>query len=279
MMNDGHDIIAWLPAAKPVLATLLLIILWSLETVLPAFSGRERRPGHAAHNLSLGMLNAIVAAVLFGAALLAVTEWAEHQSFGLLNWLAWPGWAEWLLAMILFDLWMYTWHVLNHKVPLLWRFHAVHHADREMDATSAVRFHTGEVVLSSTARLTVLPLLGMTMPQLLLYEAVLLPVILFHHSNVDIPPRLDAALRWVIPTPWMHWVHHSRLQPETDSNYGSVLSVWDRLFRTFRLRDDPHQIELGLDGDTEEKQWRTIHGMLARPFRGKPRERRRPETP
>ncbi|MFP4501218.1 MAG: sterol desaturase family protein [Candidatus Hydrogenedentota bacterium] len=117
------------------------------------------------------------------------------------------------------------------------------------------------------------------MSQLLLYEAVLLPVVLFHHSNFDIPPRLDAALRWVIPTPWMHWVHHSRLQPETDSNYGSMLSVWDRLFRTFRLREDPHQIELGLDGDTEEKQWRTLPGMLVRPFRSRPRDPRRREYP
>lgn len=174
---------------------------------------------------------------------------------------------------------MYVWHVLNHKMPMLWRFHAVHHADRELDATSAVRFHTGEIVLSSTARLFVLPLLGISMPQLLLYEAVLLPVVLFHHSNFDIPPRLDAALRCVIPTPWMHWVHHSCLQPETDSNYGSLFSTWDRLFRTFRLREDPHQIELGLDGDSEERQWRTIHGMLARPFRVKPRDRRYNESP
>jgi sterol desaturase/sphingolipid hydroxylase (fatty acid hydroxylase superfamily) len=206
--------------------------------------------------------------------MLAITEWARQQPIGLLNWLNWPGWAKWLLALLLFDLWMYVWHVLNHKAPLLWRFHAVHHADREMDATSAVRFHTGEIVLSSAARLAVLPLLGMSMPQLLLYEAILLPVVLFHHSNIDIPRRLDAALRCVIPTPWMHWVHHSRLQPETDSNYGSVLSVWDRLFGTFRLREDPHQIELGLDDDTEEMQWRTLRGMLVRPFRTARREPR-----
>jgi sterol desaturase/sphingolipid hydroxylase (fatty acid hydroxylase superfamily) len=272
-MTDAAGIDSWLPAAKPVVATVLLIALWSLEAVLPAFTGRKRRVGHAAHNLSLGLLNAVVAAVLFGGALLAVTEWSRQHAVGLLHWLDWPGWIEWPLALILFDLWMYTWHVINHKVPVLWRFHAVHHADRELDATSAVRFHTGEIFLSSIARLAVLPLLGMTMPQLLVYEAVLLPVILFHHSNVNIPPQLDAALRTVIPTPWMHWVHHSRLQPETDSNYGSVLSVWDRIFRTFRLREDPREITLGLDDDAEEKHWRTLPGMLLRPFRSAQRER------
>lgn len=274
-MHDAVQIEAWLPAAKPVLATVVLIALWTLEGIVPAFSGRHRRSGHAAHNLMLGLINGVVAAVLFGTALLAVTEWARHESFGLLQQFAWPAPAEWLIALIAFDLWMYAWHRLNHTVPLLWRFHAVHHADRELDVTSAVRFHTGEIVLSSLARLAVLPLLGMTMPQLLLYEAVLLPVILFHHSNVNIPPRLDAALRWIIPTPWMHWVHHSRLQPETDSNYGSVLSLWDRLFRTFRLRADPRLIELGLDDDAKEAHWRTLPGMLARPFRTKPNRERR----
>jgi sterol desaturase/sphingolipid hydroxylase (fatty acid hydroxylase superfamily) len=96
---------------------------------------------------------------------------------------------------------------------------------------------------------------------------ILLPVILFHHSNVRVPRRLDNALRWLIVTPWMHWVHHSRWQPETDSNYASVLSIWDRLFGTFRLRADPRQIELGLDEDRNERQWRTLWGMLTRPFR------------
>lgn len=263
----------WLPIAKPMLATVVLITLWILEGLLPAFSGRSRRGGHAAHNLAIGVLNIVVGTVLFGSALLLVTEWARQNSIGLLHWIKWPGWLEWALALLAFDLWMYTWHVLNHKVPTLWRFHSVHHADRELDVTSAVRFHTGEIILSMTARLAVLPLLGMTMPQLLFYEAVLLPVILFHHSNINIPPRLDAALRCIIPSPYMHWVHHSRLQPETDSNYGSVLSVWDRLFGTFRLRDEPHEIPMGLDDDQEEKQWRTLYGMLARPFR--PRSRLR----
>ena len=102
-------------------------------------------------------------------------------------------------------------------------------------------------MLSGCARLAVLPLIGLTMPQLLVYEAILLPVILFHHSNVRMPRRMDAVLRWVVVTPWMHWVHHSRWRPETDSNFASVLSIWDRLFGTFRLRDDPTRIELGLE--------------------------------
>ncbi len=171
-----------------------------------------------------------------------------------------------LLGVILIDLWMYVWHRLNHNVRLLWRFHAVHHADQEMDATSAVRFHTGEIILSGAARLFVLPMLGVTLPMLLIYELILLPVILFHHSNVRIANGTDGVLRSILVTPWMHWVHHSNLMEETNSNYGSVLSIWDRLFSSFRLRTDPSEIELGLSDDASESSWRSLGGMLIRPF-------------
>ncbi|MEX2670987.1 MAG: sterol desaturase family protein [Phycisphaeraceae bacterium] len=252
---------------KPAVAAAALMTLWILEWFVPMFVDRRRRLTHDLANLALAGINTVVTVVLFAAAMLMVTEWAARESFGLLHWLDLPIVLAWVVGLVLFDAWMYGWHVLNHRVPLLWRFHAVHHADREMNVSSAVRFHTGEIVLSSLARLAVLPLLGLTMPQLLLYELVLLPVILFHHSNVRISRRLDSCLRWLIVTPWMHWVHHSRWQPETDSNFASVLSIWDRLFRTFRLRDDPQQLELGLEDDRDERQWRTLGGMLLRPFR------------
>ncbi len=268
-MPTTPDHLLSLPALRPAIAAGVLAILWIIESVAPMFSARSRRVSHGASNLALALINAAVTAVFFASALLYVTQWAGERSFGLLNWLDPPTWLRWVLAIVLFDAWMYVWHVLNHKVPFLWRFHAVHHADRELDASSAVRFHTGEIVLSSIARLAVLPLLGMTLPQLLLYETLSLPVILFHHSNVRMPRHVDTVLRCVIVTPWMHWVHHSRLQPETDSNYASFFSWWDRLFRTFRLRDDPTKIELGLDdeGDeTNESRWRSLWGMLLRPL-------------
>ncbi len=266
-MNGIEERWTWLTTAKPALAASVLVLLWIGESIAPTFLGRTRRWSHGLSNIGLGLLNTVVTVTLFGAALLAVTEWARQAPFGLLHWLSLPIGVEWVLGLILFDGWMYLWHVLNHETPLLWRFHSVHHADREVDATTAVRFHTVEIVLSSIARLAILPLIGLTMTQFLLYESMLLPVILFHHSNVAIPRRLDAALRWIIPTPWMHWAHHSNWQPETNSNYGSVLSVWDRLFRTFRLRAEPRELELGLIEDRAEWQWRSLRGMLTRPFR------------
>lgn len=268
------DLIDWVSVSKPLAATVLLIILWVAESAAPMYMERKRRVRHGLSNLSLGLLNTAVIAIPFASVMLLTTRWAQDQSVGLGHWLPGPAWLQWLVVLILFDAWMYLWHRLNHRVPLLWRFHAVHHSDREMDATSAFRFHTGEIALSFLARLMVLPLLGMTMPQLLLYETVLLPVILFHHSNVRLPPGIDRALRWLIVTPRMHWVHHSRQQPETDSNFASVLSVWDRCCRTFRLRDRPETIELGLHDADGGRDWRSLPDMLKSPItmRRQPRD-------
>ncbi len=253
-------------AFKPVAAAVALGIMWLLEGLIPMFEGRRERVRHDASNVALGVLNAVVASLIFAGATLVATEWARANSFGVLHWFGVEGVWAFALGFVLFDLWQYLWHRLNHRVPLLWRFHAVHHADRELSASSGLRFHTGEIVLSSIARLAVLPLLGMTVGQVLVYEAVLLPVILFHHGNVGIPGGADRWLRWLIVTPWMHWVHHSDYQPETDSNYSSVFSFWDRIFRSFRLVADPHALTLGLE-DTERRDWATLPGMVAMPFR------------
>ena len=279
-MTFADDHFTMLISGKAAFAAAALVTLWVLESVWPMFIGRRERTRHAAANLALGVFNAVIVSLLFGAAILLVTEWARQRPFGLLHWLDAPAWLAWPLGLLLFDAWMYTWHVLNHHVPFLWRFHAVHHADRQLDVTSAVRFHTIEIMLSATARLMVLPFIGLTLPMLLAYELILLPVIMFHHSNIRIPPRVDSILRWLIVTPRMHWVHHSCERHETNSNFASVLSIWDRLFRTFRLRSDPEAIVLGLDDQRDESDvgsWRSLRGMLARPFRQQPPRDRRPE--
>ena len=253
-----------LSQGRLVAAAVLLGVLWAAESLAPMFRGRAHRLRHAGANLGLALINAGIG---FGMAfaILGVTAWADENAFGIVRWVAMPVWAQWVVALLLFDCWQYWWHRLNHRVPLLWRFHAIHHADAEMDASSGVRFHTGEILLSFMARMAILPLIGMSITQVLLYEAITLPVILFHHSNVKLGATADRSLRWLIVTPWMHWVHHSDYRPETDSNYSSFLSVWDRLFRTFRLREKPGEITLGLRG-WERREWAGIWGMLKSPF-------------
>jgi len=253
-----------------LVSSIALALLWVAESLAPEFVGRKHRVRHDLPNLALGLINVVLVAGAFSSLIVAVTEWAARENFGLVRWLRLEGPAAWLVALLLFDLWMYLWHVMNHKLPLLWRFHAMHHSDAELGVCSGVRFHCVEIALSSVARLGVLPLLGLSVPQLLLYESIALPIILFHHSNLRVPGNLDRILRCVIVTPWMHWVHHSRKRIETDSNYSSLLSIWDRLFRTFRLRQDPAKIVLGLDGYAP-REWRSLSGMLAASFRRRSR--------
>jgi sterol desaturase/sphingolipid hydroxylase (fatty acid hydroxylase superfamily) len=246
-------------------AAVWLAALWAAEGIAPMFRGRRRRLSHAVANLGLGAVNGLLALVAAKGFLL-VTEWSRAHGVGLTHRLGLSGAAAWAAALLLLDAWQYWWHRLNHAVPFLWRFHAVHHADRDLDASSGVRFHAVEIGLSWAARMAVLPLLGVTIPQLAVYETASLMVVLFHHGNLRVPEEADRALRWLIVTPRMHWVHHSRLRVETDSNYSSFLSAWDRIFGSFRLRRRPERIRLGLDG-WREREWRSLDGLLAAPFR------------
>lgn len=252
---------------KPILICFCLALLWLLEGVCPFKPTEINRARHDFNNLALGVLNAVVIGLVFSAVLLTATNWSEVNQFGLLHWIDAPIWTEWMLAMLLFDLWQYLWHRMNHRVPLLWRFHAVHHADAAMDASTALRFHTLELCISSLLRIAILPLLGMSLLQLLWYEVILLPVILFHHSNVRIPPLLDRFLQFLIVTPSVHRVHHSDIRSETDSNYASLFVFWDGLFHTRVVRDDQHSIRYGLGSSYLATDWQRVWGMLSLPFK------------
>ena len=253
---------------KTVLAIAVLAFLWCLETWLPLYRERHgNRLKHAGRNIVIALFNTTVILMLYGI-MAVVAPWNYNQKLGLLNLLDFPPTIETGIALLLFDGWMYLWHRANHKIPFLWRFHRMHHSDREMDVTSATRFHTGELIFSSILRLGVIPLLGLELWQLVLYEVMLLPVIQFHHSNVNLPERWDRLLRAIIVSPNMHRVHHSRIQHETDSNYSSVFSFWDRLACTFRRREDVGAIEFGLL-EFDDLKWQTILGMLRTPFRSR----------
>jgi len=278
--HDGHeltDIIESIATTairhRFALAAAVVGLLWIIETFAPMYPVVRPRGRHALANLALaGIAGAIGFA--FALPLVAAVEYSATHTLGLLHRIELPAAWHWLAAFLLFDAWQYLWHRLNHRIPLLWRFHSVHHSDAAMDASTGVRFHPIEILLSSVVRLAVVPLIGMSIPMLLFYQAISLPVILFHHSNIRIGRSADSALRWLIVTPWMHWVHHSRLQPETDSNYASVLSIWDRLLGSFRLRAAPENIERGLDS-VDEWHERSLAGMLLHPFAPQERSTRR----
>jgi len=260
--------LAALQTTQAVSALVGLAALLLLETAHPFFElfrARRERGRHLARNLVLGAVNSVLVAVVFAGLWVAAAAWAEARGVGLLRLGDLPTWAHVVLALLLLDLWTYTWHRMNHRVPFLWRFHRVHHSDAQMDVTTASRFHTGEIVLSSLLRVPLIVALGVTAWELVLYETLMFAVVQFHHANVALPPRVEAVVNKVIVTPGMHKVHHSRWQPETDSNYSAFLSVWDRLFRSFRRRAALDEIELGL-AEFDDDAHQSIAGMLRTPL-------------
>ncbi len=250
-----------------VIGLVVLLVVEQAHPFFDFFKGSIKEKGrHLIANMALGLTNALIISVFFVGTWLWASNWAFENGFGILNWLNLPAWGHTLGAVLLMDLWMYLWHVMNHKIPLFWRFHRVHHADPNIDVTTASRFHTGEIIFSSALRIGVILITGLYLWELLLYETVMFAVVQFHHADIALPEKLDKALRAVIVTPAMHKVHHSRWQPETDSNYSSLFSFWDRIGKTFRLHNPLKTLRIGLDEfDTEED--RKVKGLFTMPFR------------
>ena len=247
----------------------LLLVLLSWESLAPYFDffrGKlKERSVHLVRNMVMGIINSTMIALVFIAAWLWAADLALAKRFGLLYLVELPSWVHALGAVLLFDFWTYWWHRFNHVVPLFWRFHRVHHSDPHMDVTTATRFHFGEIFFSSVFRIPLILLFGAQLWHIALYELIMFPIVQFHHANIGLPDRIDRLLRILFVTPAMHKVHHSRLRPETDSNYTSLFSIWDRLFGSFCLRDDLHEIDFGLDGYDESGKQK-VSGLIKTPF-------------
>jgi sterol desaturase/sphingolipid hydroxylase (fatty acid hydroxylase superfamily) len=249
---------------KLVVPVVLLALFWCWETWRPFFGQREGRVRHAGHNLGIALFNTVVLGLIFGFVTTTVAEWAEESHRGLLSALGLAGPLRFVLALVLLDGWMYVWHRANHTIPFLWRFHRMHHSDRHMDVTTATRFHLGEHFGAAVLRLGLIPLLGFGVWDIVVYDTLVIAVTQFHHADISVG-RWDRWLRCLIVTPFMHKVHHSDRREETDSNYSTVLSVWDRLFRSFQMRADPKSLVFGLDEFTGPG-WQSWWGMMETPF-------------
>jgi sterol desaturase/sphingolipid hydroxylase (fatty acid hydroxylase superfamily) len=249
------------------IGVLLSLLAW--ETASPFFGYFRGRPlergRHAFRNLAFGALNALLIPVGFVGAWSWAAALSKSRNVGLLHLLRLPQWAHAIATVLALDCWTYWWHRWNHTVPLLWRFHRTHHSDPQMDVTTSTRFHIGEMAISNILRIPLIFLLGAEIWELAVYEMLALAVVMFHHADVGLPKSVDRILRIVLVTPAMHKVHNSRLPVETNSNYTSLLSLWDRLFQSFRLRDEPREIHFGLDGFDDESD-QSIVGMVRTPL-------------
>lgn len=222
-------------------------------------------------NLSVVFLDAVVVRLLFGAGAVGMALLATDRHWGIMNHVEAPLWFKAVLAVIVLDFVLYIQHVLFHAVPLLWRFHMMHHADLDCDVTTGVRFHPVEVALSMVIKLAAVAVIGPSATAIVSFEVLLNATSMFNHSNVRMPAIVDRVLRWMIVTPDMHRVHHSILPRETNTNFGFNVSWWDRLLGTYRSEPaGGHEgMTLGLE-QFRDPAHQTIIGILILPFVGEP---------
>lgn len=253
--------------------TLLVMAVW--ELLAPRRPLTQSKPLRWFSNLGMAVLNNVVWRLLIPAGAVGLAMAVQTHGWGLFNRVALPEWFEVAASVVLFDLAIYAQHWLFHRVPWLWRLHLVHHVDLDFDATTGIRFHTVETLLSFVWKAVVIALLGAPALAVMIFEILLNATALFNHSNARLPLWLDRALRLVLVTPDMHRVHHSIEDHETNSNYGFCLSWWDFVFRTYDAQPDA-----GHDGMTigrpefRDTQVERLPFMLLLPFR-----RELPPTP
>ncbi len=201
-------------------------------------------------NGGLWFTNLIVIGAACGACACTVARWAANAGIGVLNIMPAPQWLGIPAAIVTLDLVSYSWHRANHRVPFLWRFHQVHHSDPTFTASTGVRFHPGELLLSLPVRLTAVALLGASAEAVVLFEIEIVFTVanLVEHGDIDLPLRFERLMGRVLITPALHRRHHTKLGPDRDTNFGTILATWDRLFGSRADNDSATAIETGLPG-------------------------------
>ena len=249
------------------LAVFSIMALWELP--MPRRKCEVSRWGRWPSNLGIVAFDAVLVRVFIPATAVTMALIAEEGGWGLFNQLVLPGWAVVLLSVIVLDLVIYLQHVMFHAVPMLWRFHRVHHADLGFDVTTGVRFHPIEILLSMGIKLAAVAVLGVPGIAVLIFEVLLNATSMFNHGNVWLPSNLDRVLRWIVVTPDMHRVHHSIIPREANSNFGFNLPWWDRLLGTYRAQPaDGHEgMVIGI-GQFRTRRDLWLDWMLFQPFRG-----------
>ena len=248
----------------------VLLVMSAWELLAPRRLVSINRPLRWSANLGLVALDTLLVRLLIPAGAVGLALVARERGWGVLNNLAIPDGLAVVLAFLALDLAIYLQHVMFHAVPALWRLHMVHHADLEFDATTGVRFHPLEILLSTGIKLGAVLLIGASALAVILFEVVLNASSLFNHGNVRLPGWLDRVLRWVIVTPDMHRVHHSIEARETNSNFGFNLPWWDYLLGTYRAQPAAghEQMAIGLEQVRDVQEAERLDRILLLPFRG-----------
>jgi sterol desaturase/sphingolipid hydroxylase (fatty acid hydroxylase superfamily) len=243
--------------------------LFVVERLRPLRAQKEPGPSRVGRNLAIGLLAAATTAVSGMPVVTPVQRLAERRRMGLLRSLPLLGLPHALrvvLGFLMLDYTLYLWHWLNHRAPGLWRFHAVHHIDLDLDSTTGLRFHFGELALAAGFRAAQVLLLGIDRETLRVWEQMLLLSVMFHHSNLNLPIEVERRLQAVLVTPRMHGIHHSTKRDEMNANYSSLLTWWDRLHGSLRLDVLQAAVTIGVAGFSTRDEV-TLERSLTLPFR------------
>jgi sterol desaturase/sphingolipid hydroxylase (fatty acid hydroxylase superfamily) len=268
MENFIHLFDSITPLHKLVWVLLCLSVAWGLEMGIPLTRAQYNKAKHAGFNFVFFAFSMVINVVL-GLVAVALFEWSAEVQFGLLNLVSLSIWWEFVITILFLDLAaQYTVHYLLHKVRWMWRLHVVHHSDTHVDATTGVRHHPIDFFLRESFALVAVFILGAPIAFYVFYRLVTILFTFWTHANIKLPGKLDYILSWVIVTPNMHKFHHHHELPWTDSNYGNVLSVWDRMFGTF-VYENPEDVVFGLDVVDETKDG-DVRYQLTVPFSSDP---------
>lgn len=252
-------------------ATILIggiFLFWVMEGVIPLFQFQYKKIRHAGINLFFTLCTAIIGFGLAGV-LYWVSQYVSVNEFGLLYLVEMPLWAQVIVGVLLLDfIGAYVAHWTEHRVKWMWKFHLVHHSDTTVDVTTGLRHHPGETVIRISFTILAVFLIGAPIGIVMLYQS--LSVLFAHltHANIQMPKKVDRALSWIFITPLMHKVHHHYAQPLTDTNYGNIFAVWDRLFGTFAEVKDTTELRYGIDTHMEPEENDNLTNLLKIPFQG-----------
>ena len=242
--------------SKAGLITAVLLGLFLAERHWPATSNTFGTP-RLVKNFALAALNIIASPLIVVPLSAMASTYAPHWRPD-----SWAGWPALIVDLLVLDFWIYLWHRANHLLPILWRFHIVHHLDETLDTSTGLRFHVGEVLISSLVRAGVILALNIPLQTVIIFETMIGLAALFHHSNLSLPASLERLVSRIIVTPSIHWIHHHAIHQDTDSNYSTVLSIWDVILRTRSTTERTPELPIGV----EHTHDRNLLRLLLTPF-------------
>ncbi len=242
-----------------------LLFFLVIEILVPYRQSSVSKVKRWINNITLTVFNSLILQVVFAGAIVSTAMYVTTHQLGVLNMVALPGWVKFLVTVAFMDFMLYVWHLLNHEVPLLWRFHRVHHSDLNMDVSTATRFHIGELAISGVIKIALVFLLGASPLGVMIFESALVLCAQFHHSSLKVPKWFERIFWILFVPPSMHRIHHSVIIKERDTNYGTIFSIWDRLLGTLLKDVDQKTIRIGM-GAYQKPDKLNLRHLLAMPF-------------